>query len=115
MSLCSNAAAHIYDKSCIINHDLQLLTNWVLLTLKTRFLSATCFDSIPVSFVDSYLSVTLSSNRQWHSYIEKTFKFVNSATQRLGIARKMKHYISIIISLYLSTRLMFRYLLPFVE
>ena len=53
-----NAAAHISDLAGIINHDLQLLTNWarqwlvtlnppkteaVLFTLKNRFLSTTCF------------------------------------------------------------------------
>ena len=82
------SAAHIADIAGIINHDLQLLTNWakqwlvrfnplkteaVLFTLKKLdFLPQLVFDNIPISFVDSHkhLGVTLSSNGQWHSHVE---------------------------------------------
>ena len=64
------SAAHIADIASIINHDLQLLTNWtkqwlvtfnplkaeaVLFTLKKLdFLPQLVFDNIPISFVDSH-------------------------------------------------------------
>ena len=77
-------AAHIADIAGIINHDLQLLTNWdatqwlvtlyplkteaVLFTLKKlNFLPQLVFGNIPISFVDNrkQLGVTLSSTGQW--------------------------------------------------
>ena len=64
------SAAHIADIAGIINHDLQLLTNWakqlpvtlnplktevVLFTLKKLdYLPQLVFDNIPISFVDSH-------------------------------------------------------------
>ena len=87
-SLLFYSAAHIADIAGIINHDLQLLTNWakqwlvtfnplkteaVLFTLKKLdILLQLVFDNNPISFVDShkYLDVTLSSNGQWHSHVE---------------------------------------------
>ena len=81
------SAARIADIAGIINHDLQLLTNWarlwlvtfsplktesVLLTLiKLDFLLQLVFDNIPISFVDDQkqLDVTLSRAGQWHSHI----------------------------------------------
>ena len=71
------STAHIADKAGIINHDLQLLTNWarqwlvtfnplkteaVLFTLKKlHFLPQRVFDKIPISFVDNHehMGVTL--------------------------------------------------------
>ena len=93
------SAAHIADIASIINHDLQLLTNWakqwlvtfnplkaeaVLFTLKKLdFLPQLVFDNnnnISISFVDSHkhLGVTLSSNGQWHSH---AVNIVNSASK----------------------------------
>ena len=103
------SAAHIADIAGIINHDLQLLTNWakqwlitfnslkteaVLFTLKKLdFLPQLVFDNIPISFVDSHkhLGVTLSSNGQWHSHVEN---IVNSASKILALMRKLKYSIS---------------------
>ena len=77
------SAAHIADIAGIINHDLQLLTNWArqwlvafnpLKTLKKLdFLSHLVFDNIAISFVDNHkhLGVTLCSIGQWHSHFEK--------------------------------------------
>ena len=92
------SAAHIADIASIINHELQLLTNWakqwlvtfnplkaeaVLFTLKKLdFLPQLVFDNnnISISFVDSHkhLGVTLSSNGQWHSH---AVNIVNSASK----------------------------------
>ena len=88
------AAANIADIAGIINHDLQLLSNWarqwlvtfnllktkaVLFTLKTRDITTSYFENITISFVDSHkhLGVPLSSSSQWHTHIEN---IVNSAT-----------------------------------
>ena len=85
------AATHIADKAGIINHNLQLLTNWVkqwlvsfnrlkieavLFTLKTRFFPQPVFDNILISLVDSHkqVRVTLSSTRQWHSHTENIMR-----------------------------------------
>ena len=120
------SAAHIADIAGIINHDLQLLTNWakqwlvtfnplkteaVLFTLKKLdFLPQLVFDNIPISFVDSHkhLGVTLSSNGQWHSHVEN---IVNSASKILALMRKLKFSISrnALNQMYMS------YLLPVVE
>ena len=120
------SAAHIADIAGIINHDLQLLTNWakqwlvtfnplkteaVLFTLKKLdFLPQLVFDNIPISFVDSHkhLGVTLSSNGQWHSHVEN---IVNSASKILALMRKRKYSISrnALNQMYMS------YLLPVVE
>ena len=120
------SAAHIADIAGIINHDLQLLTNWakqwlvtfnplkteaVLFTLKKLdFLPQLVFDNIPISFVDSHkhLGVTLSSNGQWHSHVEN---IVNSASKILALMRKLKYSISrnALNQMYMS------YLLPVVE
>ena len=99
------AAANIADIAGIINHDLQLLSNWakqwlvtfnplkteaVLFTLKKlEILPHLIFDNIAISFVDSHkhLGVTLRSNGQWHTHIEN---IVNSATKILAIMRKLK-------------------------
>ena len=98
------SAAHIADIAGIINHDLQLLTNWakqwlvkfnllkteaVLFTLKKLdFLPQLVFDNIPISFVDSHkhLGVTLSSNGQWHSRVEN---IANSASKILALLAEM--------------------------
>ena len=82
------SAAHIAGIAGIINHDLQLLTNWasqrlvtfnplqtgaVLFTLKKLdFLLQLDFDKIPISFVDNHkhLGVTLSG-----THILKTSSF----------------------------------------
>ena len=103
------SAAHIADIASIINHDLQLLTNWakpwlvtfnllkneaVLFTLKKLdFLLQLVFDNIPISFVDGHkhLGLTLSSTGQWHSHVEN---IVNSASKILAIMRKLKYSIS---------------------
>ena len=120
------AAANIADIAGIINHDLQLLSNWakqwlvtfnplkteaVLFTLKKLdILPHLIFDNIAISFVDSHrhLGVTLSSNGQWHTHIEN---IVNSATKILGIMRKLKYSISrnALNQMYMS------YMLPVVE
>ena len=102
-------AAHIADIAGIINHDLQLLTNWakqwlvtfnplkteaVLFTLKKLdFLPQLVFDNIPISFVGSYehLGVTLSSNGQWNSHVGH---IVNLASKILALMRKLKNCIS---------------------
>ena len=96
------SAAHIDDKAGIINHDVQLLSNWarqwlvtfnplkteaVLFTLKKiNILPQLVFDNIPINFVDSHkhLGVTFSSTGQWLSHIEI---IVLSATKILGIMR----------------------------
>ena len=96
------SAAHLADIAGIINHDLQLLTNWakqwlvtfnplkteaVLFTLKKLdFLPQLVFDNITISFVDSHkhLGVTLSRNGQWHSHVEN---IVNSASKILALMR----------------------------
>ena len=98
------SAAHIDDIAGIINHDMQLLSNWarqwlvtfnplkteaVLFTLKKiNILPQLVFDNIPINFVDSpkHLGVTFSSTGQWHSHIEN---IVLSATKILGIMRKL--------------------------
>ena len=101
------SAAHIADIAGIINHDLQLLTNWAkqwLVTfnpLKTEavlfntldFLPQFVFDNIPISFVDSHkhLGVTFSSNGQWHSHVEN---IVNLASKIIALMRKLKYSIS---------------------
>ena len=103
------SAAHIDDIAGIINHDMQLLSNWarqwlvtfnplkteaVLFTLKKiNILPQLVFDNIPINFVDSHkhLGVTFSSTGQWHSHIEN---IVLSATKILGIMRKLKYYFS---------------------
>ena len=120
------SAAHIADIAGIINHDLQLLTNWakqwlvtfnplkteaVLFTLKKLdFLSQLVFENIPISFVDSHkhLGVTLSSNGQWHSHVEN---IVNSSSKILALMRKLKYSTSknALNQMYMS------YLLPVVE
>ena len=122
------AAANIADivGTCIINHDLQLLSNWVkqwlvtfnplqteavLLTLKKLdILPHLIFDNIAIIFVDSHkhLGVTLNSNGQWHTHIEN---IVNSATKILVIMRKLKYSISrnALNQMYMS------YMLPVVE
>ena len=120
------AAANIADIAGIINHDLQLLSNWakqwlvtfnplkteaVLFTLnKIDILPHLIFDNIAISFVDNHkhLGVTLSSNGQWHTHIEN---IVNSATKILGIMRKLKYSISrnALNQMYMS------YMLPVVE
>ena len=120
------SAAHIADIAGIINHDLQLLTNWakqwlvtfnplkteaVLFTLKKLdFLPQLVFDNIPINFVDSHkhLGVTLSSNGQWHSHVEN---IKNSASKILALMRKLKYSISrnALNQMYMS------YLLPVVE
>ena len=82
------SAAHIADIAGIINHDLQLLTNWakqwlvtfyplkteaVLFTLKKLdFHPQLVFDNISISFVDNHihLGVTLSRKGQWHSHLK---------------------------------------------
>ena len=74
------SAAHIDDIAGIINHDMQLLSNWarqwlvtfnplkteaVLFTLKKiNILPQLVFDNIPINFVDSYkhFGVTFSGN-----------------------------------------------------
>ena len=76
------AAANIADKAGIINHDLQMMSNWakqwlvtfnplkteaVLFTLKKLdFFPHLIFDNVVINFVDSHkhLGVTLSSNGQ---------------------------------------------------
>ena len=103
------SAAHIADIAGIINHDLQLLTNWakqwlvtfnplkteaVLFTLKKLdFLPQLVFDNIPISFVDSHkhLGVALSFNGQWHSHVEN---ILNLASKILALMRKLKFSIS---------------------
>ena len=117
------SATHI---ACIINHDLQLLTNWaeqwlvtfnplkteaVLFTLKKLdFLPQLVFDNIPISFVDSHkhLGVILSSHGQWHSYVEN---IVNLASKILALMCKHKYSSSrnALNQMYMS------YLLPVVE
>ena len=100
------SAAHIDDIAGIINHDMQMLSNWarqwlvtfnplkteaVLFTLKKiNILPQLIFDSIPINFVDSHkhLGVTFSSTGQWHSIIEN---FVLSTTKVLEIMRKLKY------------------------
>ena len=100
------SAAHIADIAGIINHDLQLLTNWakqwlvrfnplktkaILFTLKKlNFLPQLVFENIQISFVDSHkhLGVTLSSNGQWHSHVEN---IVNLASKMLALMRKLKY------------------------
>ena len=75
------SAAHIDDIAGIINHDMQLLSNWarqwlvtfntlktVLFTLlKLYFLQQFIFDNILINFVDSqtHLGVTFSKTGQW--------------------------------------------------
>ena len=120
------SAAHIDDIAGIINHDMQLLSNWarqwlvtfnplkteaVLFTLKKiNILPQLVFDNIPINFVDSHkhLGVTFSSTGQWHSHIEN---IVLSATKILGIMRKLKYSISrnALNQMYMS------FLLPVVE
>ena len=98
----------ILQHAGIINHDMQLLSNWarqwlvtfnplkteaVLCTLKKiNILPQLIFDNIPIDFVDSHkhLDVTFSSTGQWHSHIEN---IVLSATKILGIMRKLKYSI----------------------
>ena len=81
-------AANIADIAGIINHDLQMMSNWakqwlvtfnplkmepVLFTLKKLdFLPHLIFDNVDINFVDSHklLGVTLRSNGQWHTRIE---------------------------------------------
>ena len=76
------AAANIADKAGIINHDLQMMSNWAkqwlvtfnplkteaaLFTLKKLdFFPHLIFDNVVINFVDSHkhLGVTLSSNGQ---------------------------------------------------
>ena len=83
-----NAAATIADIAGIINHDLQMLSNWAkqrlvtFNTLKTDAFLFTLkkldlfphliFDNVVINFVDSHthLGVTLSCNGQWHTHIE---------------------------------------------
>ena len=120
------SAAHIDDIAGIINHDMQLLSNWarqwlvtfnplkteaVLFTLKKiNILPQLVFDNIPINFVDSHkhLGVTFSSTGQWHSHIEN---IVLSATKILGIMSKLKYSISrnALNQMYMS------FLLPLVE
>ena len=102
------SASHIDDIAGIINHDMQLLSNWarqwlvtfnplkteaVLFTLKKiNILPQLVFDNIPINFEDSHkLGVTFRSTGQWHSHIEN---IVLSATKILGIMRKLKYSIS---------------------
>ena len=120
------SAARIDDIAGIINHDIQLLSNWarqwlvtfnplkteaVLFTLKKiNILPQLVFDNIPINLVDSHkhLGVTLSSTGQWHSHFEN---IVLSATNILGIMRKLKYSISrnALNQMYMS------FLLPVVE
>ena len=117
------SAAHIDDIAGIINHDMQLLSNWarqwlvtfnplkteaVLFTLKKmNIFPQLVFDNIPINFVDSHkhLGVTFSSTGQWHSHI------VLSANKILGIMRTLKYTISrnALNQMYMS------FLLPVVE
>ena len=103
------SAAHTDAIAGIINHDMQLLSNWarqwivtfnplkteaVLFTLKKiNILPQLVFDNITINFVDSlkHLGVTFSSTRQWHSHIENN---VLLATKILGIKHKLKYSIS---------------------
>ena len=101
-------AANIADTAGIINHDLQMMSNWakqwlvtfnplkteaVLFTLKKLdFFPHLIFDNV-INFVDSHknLGVTLSSNGQWLTHIEN---IVSAAPRILGIMRKLKYSIS---------------------
>ena len=92
------AASNIADIAGIINHDLQMMSNWakqwlvtfnplkteaVLFTLKKLyFFTHLIFDNVVINFVDSlkHLGVTLSSNGQWYTHIENMF---SSATRIL--------------------------------
>ena len=120
------AAPNIADIAGIINHDLQMMSNWakqwlvtfnplktetVLFTLKKLdFFPHLIFDNVVVNFVDSHkhFGVTLSSNGQWHAHIEN---IVFSATRILGIMRKLKYSISsnALNQMYMS------YILQFIE
>ena len=102
-------AAHIDDIAGIIDHDMQLLSNWarhwlvtfnplkteaVLFTLKKiNILPQLIFDNIPINFVDSHkhLGVTFSRTGQSHSHVENN---VLSVTKILGIMRKLEYSIS---------------------
>ena len=82
------ASANIADIDGIINHDLQMMSNWakqwlvtfnplkteaVLFTLKKLdFFPHLIFDNVVINFVDSHkhLGVTISSNDQRHTHIE---------------------------------------------
>ena len=82
------SATHIDDIACIINHDMQLLSNWarqwlvtfnplkteaVLFTLKKiNIIPQLVFDNIPINFVESHkhLGVTFSSTVQWHHILK---------------------------------------------
>ena len=97
---------------------MQLLSNWArqwLVTFnprKTEAVSFTLkkinifphfiFDSIPISFVDSYKQpgVTFGATGQWHSHIENS---VLSATKILLIMRKLN---SLLVEM-LSTKCIF--------
>ena len=103
------SAAHIDDIVGMINHGLQLLSNWarqwlvtfnplnteaVFITLKSLISYHNLFfDNISSSFVDSHnhLGVTFSNTGQWHAHIEN---IVISAAIVLGIIRKLKYSIS---------------------
>ena len=103
------ARANIADIAGIINHDLQMMSNWakqwlvtfnslkteaVLFTLKKLdFFTTSFFDNVVINFVDShkYLGVKLSSNGQWYTHIEN---IVSSAARSLEIMRKLKYSIS---------------------
>ena len=120
------AAANIADIAGIINHDLQMMSNWakqwlvtfyplkteaVLFTLKKLdFFLHLIFVNAVINFVDSHkhLGVTISSNGQGHTHIEN---IVSSATRILGIMRKLTYSINrnALNQMYMS------YMLPFIE
>ena len=120
------AAANIANIAGIINHDLQLLSNWarqwlvtfnplkadaVLLTLKNlEFLPHLIFHNSAISLEDSHkhLGVTLSSNGYWHTHIEN---IVNPTTKILRIMRKLKYFFS----RNDTNQMYMAYLLPVVE
>ena len=120
------SAAYIADIASMINHNLQLLTNWakqwlvtfnalkteaVLFTLKKLdFLPQLVFGNIPISCVDSHkhLGVILGSNGQWRSHVEN---IVNLASKILAFMRKLKYSIS----RNALNQMFMSYLLPVVE
>ena len=98
------SASSINDIEGIINHDLNLLSNWakqwlvtfnpnkteaILFSFRDSELPQLLFDNTSIQFVDNHkhLGVTLNKRGQWNDHIDS---IIASATKVIGIMRKLK-------------------------
>ncbi len=97
------------DLEGIMNHDLQIISNWakqwlvtfnpnktesMLFTLRTTVQSLSLMlDGTDISFVENHrhLGLTLSNNGKWHDHINN---IISSSSKILGIMRKLKFQLS---------------------